>query len=78
MICGRCGRKLKDPVSIQIGYGPVCRSELGIKTELKKTRKRQRNTGVSVPKELMDIPGQTSIFEHPEWLPDEMKGEQSE
>lgn len=24
MICGRCGRRLKDSASIKIGYGPVC------------------------------------------------------
>lgn len=30
MICKRCGRKLKDPVSVQLGYGPTCREILGI------------------------------------------------
>lgn len=39
MICGRCGRRLKDPVSIKIGYGPVCRAELGIEVERKPNEK---------------------------------------
>jgi len=26
--CGRCNRKLTDPVSIAAGYGPKCRGEL--------------------------------------------------
>jgi hypothetical protein len=25
-VCGRCGRELTDPVSIETGLGPVCRS----------------------------------------------------
>lgn len=28
--CGRCARKLTDPVSISTGFGPHCRGELGI------------------------------------------------
>ncbi|WP_373093047.1 DUF6011 domain-containing protein [Zhongshania sp.] len=28
--CGRCARKLTDPVSISTGFGPHCRSELGV------------------------------------------------
>lgn len=28
--CGKCGRRLTDPVSIETGLGPVCRTEKGI------------------------------------------------
>lgn len=28
--CGRCGRPLTDPESIQSGIGPVCRGKMGI------------------------------------------------
>lgn len=28
--CGRCGRTLTEPVSIDIGIGPECRSKMGI------------------------------------------------
>jgi hypothetical protein len=27
--CGRCGRELTDPVSIQTGIGPICRDRMG-------------------------------------------------
>ncbi|HML33815.1 DUF6011 domain-containing protein [Sporomusa sphaeroides] len=27
MKCGRCRRTLKDPLSVQRGYGPVCWAE---------------------------------------------------
>lgn len=28
--CGRCGRKLTDPESIEAGIGPHCRSKMGL------------------------------------------------
>lgn len=28
--CGRCGRELTDPVSIEVGLGPVCRERMGV------------------------------------------------
>lgn len=28
--CGRCGRRLKNPAYIEIGYGRVCAAKLGI------------------------------------------------
>lgn len=73
MVCGNCGRKLKDPVSIKIGYGPVCRAELGIKVGEKLKIKSAKSSSESTnPKNEYDIPGQTSIFDHPDWLPDDM------
>jgi hypothetical protein len=29
--CTRCGRALKDPVSVSASMGPVCRRKLGLK-----------------------------------------------
>ena len=29
--CGRCGRELTDPESIQTGLGPICREKMGLK-----------------------------------------------
>lgn len=28
--CGRCGRRLKNPAYIEIGYGRTCAAKLGI------------------------------------------------
>lgn len=74
MICGRCGRRLEDPVSIRIGYGPVCRAELGIEVERKPDEKSGhislRQTDME---KKFDIPGQMSVFDHPEWLPDDLE-----
>lgn len=73
MICGHCGRKLKDPVSVKIGYGPICRAELGIKVgEKPKRRSMRKPSEPANPEKGYDIPGQTSIFDHPDWLPDDM------
>lgn len=76
MICGRCGRRLKDPESIKIGYGPVCRAELGIETERKSDRKSNRSFPQFTDAEKeFDIPGQMSIFDNPEWIPDNLEEE---
>lgn len=74
MQCRRCGKKLKDPESIRIGYGPTCRAMMGIKI-MKKIRKAGKSK-TAVPKEWEkedDIPGQMSIMDNPDWLPNEMK-----
>lgn len=79
MICGRCGRRLKDPESIKIGYGPVCRAELGIEMERKTDRKSNRSLPQLADAEKeFDIPGQMSIFDNPEWIPDNLEEESNE
>lgn len=79
MICGRCGRKLKDPVSIRMGYGPVCRAEMGIEEEGKRSVKSKAGASGSPDNEReLEIPGQMSVFDIPEWLPEDMKGEEHE
>lgn len=79
MICGRCGRKLRDPVSIKIGYGPVCRAELGIEVEGQPDKKSGRSSSKTADAEMdFDIPGQMSIFDIPEWIPDDLEEESRE
>jgi len=54
MRCRRCGRILRDPQSIQIGYGPVCyEKEFGCSL----TFGDERTTEPEIP----DVPGQMSI-----------------
>lgn len=72
MTCGRCGRKLSDPVSIQTGYGPICRVKMGITAETNEKSqtqdKRRRSMDAILP---LDIPGQISMFD------EDMKGGRS-
>lgn len=37
--CGRCGRRLKNPAYIQIGYGRTCAAKLGISIPAKRKPK---------------------------------------
>lgn len=76
MQCGRCGRKLKDPESISIGYGPICRDVMGIRDK-KKIRKASnpKNHASSEQETEIDIPGQMSFMDNPNFLPDTMRGE---
>lgn len=34
--CNRCGRALKNPVYIELGYGKVCAAKMGISVPSKK------------------------------------------
>lgn len=36
--CGRCGRRLKNPAYIEIGYGKTCAAKLGIAIPSKRKR----------------------------------------
>ena len=79
MICGRCGRRLKDPVSIKMGYGPVRRVEMGIEMERKRDKKPGRSSSQSGDSEReFDIPGQMSVFDNPEWLTDDLEEDSHE
>jgi len=35
--CNRCGRALKNPVYIELGYGKVCAAKMGISLPSKKS-----------------------------------------
>lgn len=51
----RCGRKLTDPTSQELGYGPVCyRKEFGHGPRLVPMTAPRRSPGVAVP--LFDLP----------------------
>lgn len=41
--CNRCGRTLKNPDYIEIGYGKVCAAKMGITAHTKKKDKRVGN-----------------------------------
>lgn len=48
MICMICNRKLKDPVSIQLGVGPVCRKKIGLNAKVMQEIKDQGLDGEPV------------------------------
>lgn len=39
--CGRCGRRLKNPAYIEIGYGRTCAAKLGIVIPKKRKPKNE-------------------------------------
>ena len=51
--CNRCGRTLKNPVYMEIGYGKVCAAKMGISVPSKKrvddTIEPERNQGSFIP-----------------------------
>lgn len=64
MFCSVCGRKLKSPVSISAGCGPVCYQKLhGI--TLKYHGKSKKGTNTNQTKiECYDIPGQINLEDY--------------
>lgn len=48
-ICMVCNRKLKDPLSIRLGIGPVCRRKIKMDPEILKEIREQGLDGVPVP-----------------------------
>lgn len=61
MICSICGRKLINPQSVELGYGPVCyRKAFGKMAKIKVRDTKEMS--VSCPS--YDIPGQISIEEY--------------
>ncbi len=61
MVCGKCGRILRDPESILRGYGPVCYGKIA--PELKKiARKRKYKDNYDPMSEPdLQIPGQMEL-----------------
>lgn len=50
--CGRCGRRLKNPAYIEIGYGRTCAAKLGIEIPRKrkpKDKPSSRDTTTAEP-----------------------------
>lgn len=70
MVCQSCGRKIKDTVSVERGYGPVCWERLHGGTH---RSRRSFQAGCKKPKsqqaeEDINIPGQMSIEDYPEFM----------
>ncbi len=65
MICSICGRKLSNPKSIELGYGPVCYGRVSGSSKIKKESKRVK-TGVHPQEDLpcFDIPGQMKLEDY--------------
>ena len=47
--CGRCGRRLKNPVFREIGYGKTCAAKLGIVVPSKRKQKTNLENDVTSP-----------------------------
>lgn len=61
MICGVCGRVLKNPESRKAGYGPVCYKKMfGSPPPREKAPKAKRSDGIEDFREY-SIPGQMEI-----------------
>lgn len=59
MTCLNCGRKLSNPKSVELGYGPVCFGKISGEPEKEAETESERKESGSGS----DIPGQTSIAE---------------
>ncbi|MDE7313571.1 MAG: hypothetical protein K2N87_18440 [Eubacterium sp.] len=63
MICSICGRKLSNPKSIELGYGPVCYGKVSGGPKIKKKAK----AAISRPQAecpCYDIPGQMNLEDY--------------
>ena len=70
MVCQSCGRKLKETVSVERGYGPVCWERLCGGTRRRRRSSRAESKKVKSPEveENINIPGQMSIEDYPEFM----------
>lgn len=64
MFCGNCGRKLKDPKSIERGFGPSCWMKLHPEDKMKTSICRQKKCKVAEPCEVAQVPGQINIIDY--------------
>ncbi len=70
MVCQSCGRKIKDTVSIERGYGPVCWERLhgGTHQSHRSSQAGCKKTKSQQAEEDINIPGQMSIEDYPEFM----------
>jgi len=62
MKCSICGRKLKNPKSRELGYGPVCyKRKFGCSP---RTSRREKCVASLIEKVDCNLPGQISIDEY--------------
>lgn len=65
MTCSICGRKLSNPKSIELGYGPVCYGRVSGNPKIKKELKKVK-TGAHPQEDhpCYDIPGQMKLEDY--------------
>lgn len=62
MKCSICGRTLRKPQSMELGYGPVCyRRKFGISPRMRRQNKDAPSEGIMLD---YNIPGQITIEEY--------------
>ena len=69
MMCSICGRKLSNPKSIELGYGPVCYGKVSgsSKAGKKAGKSKKSNLGISHQEQqsaCYDIPGQMELQDY--------------
>ena len=68
MICLLCGRKLKTPRSREAGYGPVCyKRKFGISPHADRS---DGNSPADKKEPDYNLPGQMSIYDFPQMIPE--------
>ncbi len=61
MTCSICGRKLSNPKSIELGYGPVCYGKVSGSPKIKKVKTGAHPQGAHP---CYDIPGQMKLEDY--------------
>ncbi len=62
MKCSICGRKLKNPKSRELGYGPVCyKRKFG---SFPRTSRREKDVASPIEEADYNLPGQISMDEY--------------
>ncbi|MFJ2110563.1 DUF6011 domain-containing protein [Streptomyces sp. NPDC087850] len=59
--CRGCGRSLRDPVSRQLGIGPVCHRRLGPENFLTDSGRPTLRPSIPAPTAADVVPGQTEL-----------------
>lgn len=60
MRCAICGRKLKDPKSIELGYGPICyKNKSGSAAKIRKKGSQPGNMNHT----SYQLPGQMTLYD---------------
>lgn len=62
MMCSVCGRRLKNPKSVETGYGPICYQKVFGKKRVKIGSKKEKDPLKSFLD--CDIPGQMTIEDY--------------
>lgn len=63
MKCSICGRKLSNPKSIELGYGPVCYEKISGGSKIK-NKSKAAVSHVQAECTCYDIPGQMNLEDY--------------